>query len=73
MSTEEDWMSKEVTLVVEAADADIIEFLSDETSYGHEWAKGMERHMREHLQFPHRVDGFFERVFNACIKAGKED
>jgi hypothetical protein len=72
MSSEEDWMSEEVSLVLEKADLDILELLADSTAYPDvmAWVEPMLESLRGEEQLAHRLDGVFERIFNACIKAG---
>jgi hypothetical protein len=75
MSNEEPWMSEEVSLVLESADVDLLELLADTTAYPDvmAWVEPMLESLKGEEQLAHRLDGFFERVFNACIKAVKED
>jgi hypothetical protein len=75
MSNEEPWMSETVHVALERADVDMLELLMDGTAYpdAMRWVDPMIDSLKEDAQFPHRVNGFFERVFNACIEAVKED
>ena len=74
-TNEEPWMKETLDLTLEKADIDLLEFLSDITAYpkSYSWVEGLIESLKESHQFPHRVEGFFERIFNACNKSYSDD